>query len=486
MKKTKYQIEIPSGTLPSGRWMQLKLLFRPRNRPALSLYDFAVVGGIIWTAGVVLATLLAKSQTTTLITDFFSTIYPGYHIPAEPTNQDILYGCITGGIWGFMNGYLFTLLVGWLYNALGHPNFCDVRVKGSLPPGEPVLLLNQQDNGKNIKANDPYTILILANPILELGTQPPRYKRDPILDFPDLFKLKVACILDSLWKSETVKEFMPKMRFIAIFDPGMAEVNSLEEQKAHALCLEDTYDLVIEPRQRVYSENEEGKTEIEERLLNYLANYQRKYPELNRVDVVFAVTASTSHTRSSSQYTIDREHGEASAVGYFDFEMSDKKVKLRGHYWPRAEVPGLIAYSAWDTRSKTPVHEFAHAMSSVRNGLITDEYNEELYYDPTTTIVINKRHAIDRNKDGKIQRHEIPSQFVTFEEVSYNKEGKEEEHKTQIFYTDPYRFREEAKSFVPAREDPHFPCTMDRSGASHQFDALIRHFMRQRLTAKVN
>lgn len=479
MKRVSYEVLDPHHAVESASWWRRltrsgRQLLWPGERPRLSILHFSTTLGLIWAALVLLFTFLSRAAPLSII-DYFNTIYPGYTLPAFPALEDLLIQGALGLILGFGHGFLFGFVTALVYNAMGRRPFCDVLLKKRLPRGEPVILINRADGGKYIPEKEPFTIVILANPFLETATHPPAFKRDPILDLPELFEAKTAFIIDSLTKNAVVRPFLPRMRIVAIFDPEKAETTDPEEIRARALCAEDPVDLIVLPRQRVYEARNGHYEVVEERILNYL----RHYFELDRADVVFAVTASHTHTRSSAHYTVDREEDDPRTVPGFEFHLKDEEVRLRGYYWPHCQVPGMVAYSAWDDRLKTPVHEFAHAMSSTKHGIITDEYNDTLFYDPTKTIVINKRPARDRDEDGEITFNDIPDEFVIYTDVGHR------EH-PHVFLTDKHRLMQAAsKSFVPARHDVHVPCTMDRSDEVHAFDDLIRYFMTRRLEAKV-
>ncbi|MCG8605989.1 hypothetical protein MJD09_13480, partial [bacterium] len=160
-----------------------------------------------------------------------------------------------------------------------------------------------------------------------------------------------------------------------------------------------------------------------------------------------------------------------------DDEMDDLKKAL---YNPEVICQGIVAYSAYENRLKAAIHEFAHAASSTDDGLVVDEYIDELGFDPEGMIVINKRHVHpdwDVDGDDKVQASELPADFVEYRENG---------SKT-YFLTDKYRQKpDEWKSFVPARTHAKVSCTMDRSYDTYEFDKLIEHFLSQRLDAKIN
>jgi hypothetical protein len=452
----------------------------------LSVIDFGTACGIVWALCISLFTILAFNGNALLITNYLESVYPGYSLSNLPTVAETLLNLGIGALMGFGGGFLFGAYVALLYNFFVGPTSRRlwVRIKGKIPEGRPVVLINK-NNQKHLTTNAaPYTVVILSNPFIEASSnsssEQAEFKIDPIVGYSEIFKAKVNLILSSLANNHVVQYFMPKIRFVAIFDPAMAELDgfdqkpiltdeelkemSPDEQRWHemgarALCREYPTGGVIEP--------------VQSRINRYL---QRRYPDLGRVDIVFAVTASETHIRSSARFTVDDETGVADG---FVFRANPDAPQLKGYYKPRAEIPGMIAYSAWDERLKTPIHEFAHAMSSTKNGLIDDEYYDDLFYDTSKTIVINKRHAteeMDVNKDKIFQPSELPLVFS-----QYIENGRIHE-----FLTDKLRYASSFwRSFVPQRSNARIPCTMDRSDEFHQFDVLIHYFMSRRLQAKV-
>lgn len=476
MKEVKYEIIDEQQPI-------FKSILRPNRRPYLAVFDFSIVFGIICALLVGLFTLMAMNGKARLITDYFETIFPGYSIPPSPEALDALINLGIGLIFGFAYGYLFGLLVSVIYNRLRGPVLCDVRLQKDIPEREPVVLVEKGNTSSKARHSDSYTVVILANTFLEAERGSPKFREDEILDEPKLFKAKVECIIDSLRQSEILRKFISDMRFVAIIDPQKAKTNDRDEQRARALCLENSIDVIIEPRQRIYKRKEDGTYELqEERLKKYL----ELYPSLGRVDIVYAVTASRTHTRSSAYYTIEEE---TTASEDFQFILYNKDGSLRdpllGRYAPPRNVPefvpGLIAYSAWDNRRKTPLHEFAHAMSSTTNGLIYDEYNDEVPFNTDSLMVINKRRAtavMDDDGNDFIEPSELPELFAKFYEA-----GQPERND---FSTDRLRQKPfDWSSFVPDKDRPDEPCTMDRSGDFHRFDMLIEYFMEQRLKAKI-
>lgn len=498
--KTSYHQELEHECNP--KFGISDIIFRPNQRDYIASYHFGIACGIIWAILAALFTFMGINGSAILITNFFETIFPDYHISNVSTRIAVLTNVGIGVIFGFIYGCLFGLLVSWIYNRLLGTIYCDVKLKGNIPDGKPVILVEEGNSEPKARKDDAYTVVILANPILETRCGDPKYKKDPILCHPNLFKAKVECILDSLTKCEILrpqvgKGRIHKMRIVAIFDTKRAEVlqraSTDVEKRANALCLEDEIGVSIEPIQGNFIQKgtnkwchrklnteicaEEGD-EIDDRLNEY---FEDNYNEIGRIDVVFAVTASYTNTRSSAHYTLENGPSDSS-----DFKLIGKKrddtveFQRPGLYAPEEILcPGLVAYSAWDNRIKTPIHEFAHAMSSPYNGMIEDEYIDHKDF-TDDYFAINKRigdvNIWDKDGDRKIQISEFPDEFVEYQEGTSSK----------IFLTDKNRHQsDDWLSFVPARNNHCIPCTMDRSYDEYEFDTLIKYFMCKRLDAKI-
>lgn len=433
-------------------------LWQPPERPYLAILDFGLASGFLAALVIVIFTLLGMNHMVTSFIQFLESFYPGYGRPLG--TGDLLLGAV----YGFFHGFLFGMLLAYIYNRWRAPAPCGVKL---IKPQRMVSSRNPVVISAGA-GNPPYTLLIMANPAIEneniLPDEPGRFRPDPILTMPKLFQAKVACIIGSLARNEMLRDnFLDKMRILTLFDPKLVEENSLHEV---AFCLESHKDLIIEPVPRVY-EKVNGTYKVKEfRLLEFLKKYPEFYDHSNNrslVDVVFVVTASFSHTRSSALFTIDKEDmpGKKFTLKYADGRHFER------HHLPFAEEPGLIAYSAWDNRIKTPLHEFAHAMSSYTHGTIHDEYYDDIPEELQDAALINKH---------PIRDHEMPEIFAW-----YGLEGAEPKpFRSDLSVVKPTDW----SVTVPARVDLRLPCTMDISDDLHRFDMLIEQFMFDRLTFK--
>lgn len=230
------------------------------------------------------------------------------------------------------------------------------------------------------KPNDnPYTIVIIANPTLQTTSSQQPLVADPILTQPASFQACVQYARDALFgrlpgqAERFLAQFETKIRVIAIFDP------SLTPSSATALVAEYPYGGIVQPLQDAFA--------------SLIATYQVKGKPI-KADVAFAITASGTHTRSSAYYTADDE-----SSGGTGFKMDGKAFTHR-----QVNVsPGVVALHVSAT-SLVALHEFGHAASSWTNGCITD-----LYVDSTD----------DYNAVNVRVGRPIPQAFATYAGKTY-------------------------------------------------------------------
>jgi len=459
-------------------------LFYPPDRPTLGFLSFGLAAGSLWALVVTVLTLVGTQHQAMAFVEYLETVYPGYSRPLGAVDVAL------GLIYGFVHGGLFGLTTAYLYYKWRGPFPYGVELHNpeaiTDPAAQPAILSDGHDGA--YQPVHPYTILIVANPVLEREFDGALY-RDPILDEPDLFRAKIACIIGSLASSKMIRDdFLAKIRIISLFDPGLAPPSDAAIPKdpndptyrrylQNALCFERAFDVIIEPRQRIYDEVQPFEV-VEERLISFLQQYNA---DLGIPDVVFAVTASETHTRSSAAFTFDDEGAEGEE---FTFELHPSGSRFTRCHRRYPSVPGMVAYSVWDNRLKTPLHEFAHAMSSTTNGLIYDEYYDDLPVELSQIPVINKQFAtiaMDTNGDRHITPDELPRVFARYE--LHQPGGNETfDGLTDKARTSPNNWL----SYVPLVEDPRLPCSMDFTGDINRFDAMIERFMEDRLNAKMS
>ncbi len=369
-------------------------------------------------------------------------IYPGYglHLPG------ILLGLIWSGIYGFVFGFL----VAWIYG---------LQVRRRLQASAlPVFHIDSSQKIHILQAGKgarPFTLVFVANPVIA-HPRLNRYEPDPILKDSRLFFRTVIRVLRSLannplWRQPAIAN---RMRLIAIFDPSR---NVLQD--AYALCESiSEFDHILAPR---------PETSI---ILDYVTQTADADRRIEYADVIFVVSASETLTRSSARFSVDAAEGRPFK---FSFEAADGPLTQKMHAF-EAAVPGVVALSAWDDRLKTPLHELAHALSSLENGAIVDEYLDR-YADNTEhqlQFVINRKHRL-HSTDA------IPDVFATYQ-------GPDSE--AVLYYSDRHRSDkpEGWTSYVPEKATVGSSCIMDIAYFDYHYDPLIFDFLYDRLMVKMN
>ncbi|MBN2090901.1 hypothetical protein JW964_14910, partial [candidate division KSB1 bacterium] len=323
--------------------------------------------GIVWALTVALITLIGwLSLEPNFFTNLFDVIFPFYQLSCS--------GILIGFFCGLVQGYLFGFMIGWFYSALIKCKITDERVEVfEYDPEKPVNIIQ---NGVGEK---PYTIVIVANPAIE-NDSGEIHPDDIIKKYPDAFLKTVVRILRSFAQNELLKlpEILSKIRVATIFEksPDLNNENAL---------IHEYPDLhVLAPRKP-----DEEKTP----LLSYPHEYVKRFPEIDCVDVIFLVSADTNLFISSARYSIDAPKSPGIPFK-FTFGKNTNEFDKKVHAFD-TQIPGIAAISAWDDRLKTPVHEFAHAMSSENNGAIVDEYidkDENYWEERLRNNVINRKN----------------------------------------------------------------------------------------------
>lgn len=391
--------------------------------------------GCCWAFSVFVKTLIAiLSKEPSKLVDFFDAVYPGYQLTA--------LGVIWGVLWGFIHGFLLGYLIGWIYTRLTRKKVSAVE-EGvfSLQPNHVI----QPGSGSN-----PYTIVFVANP--RILKEDKTLERDPIIDNQELFFRVVTRCLRSFVNNELLRlpEIISRLRLLAVF-----------RDEETALCEEVAAGIeILAPLTEVA---------VLKEFVMSTAELTDKLPE---VDIIFVISASDYLTRSSARFTKDRFNR---ADRNFELTFSpDLATFTTMKHASLAELPGVAAISAWDERLKTPVHEFAHAMSSLENGAIVDEYVDK--YHPKSEVLL--RDKMINRRDREVANAAIADVFAKYR---YNNELVE-------YYSDRYRSDKDSSwtSYVPERIDIGCSCVMDIAYYEFRWDKLIFDFMYDRLLAKLN
>ena len=375
----------------------MKIYQIPRPRVIRPAY-LGVSLGAFWGLVVLALTLIAMAGGGTRgLVAILQSIYPWYG--ASPG------GLLAGVFWGFLSAYLFGMLLGIAYTWL-------LRFSRKTP--DKALALFEIDPHKKVNiiqegsGTHPYTIVFVANPQLEVGNSA-AVLDDPVIRDPGLYTRVLVRCLRSFITNELLRlpDIFQQLRIISIFDAG--EIGSGEMRK---LCvgIDESTD-ILAPNSDVAG--------IRDYIVQRLE--QEGIPDRN-IDLVMLISASDQFTRSAARFTVD----DLSKGGQpFRFSFGEDPERMSEHIHAfYAQLPGVAAISAWDDRLKTPVHEFAHAMSSLENGAIDDEYIDETHASMERRV--NKRFrggylvsqtAIDELKDHITDPDDLEKLETAFTEL---------------------------------------------------------------------
>lgn len=379
----------------------------------------------------------------------FKSIFPFYGPHAA--------GLISAAIFGFIGGYVLGWLIGYFHAVFMTQKIDSLKqLAFEIDPEAAVNYVPRKFIPPLATAN-PYTIAIVANP--KILTADGQTEDDPIITNRELFLRTVTRIFRSFVDNEllVLPEIFNQMRFVLIFDGTSASTDANP-----ALCVELPGADILCPLQDV------GQI---------LAYVKSKVHGIDIIDVIFVISASETLIRSSARFTEDDIKRNGWRFDY-TFSTTQQQPNQRMHYF-YPKLPGVVALSAWDDRLKTPVHEFAHAMSSREGGAIVDEYLDQ--YSSSIEGVL--KNNILNKKYRQNWQTPVPEMFGTYR--LYNPAGTQVI--TQVEYpSDRHRCnkRENWVSYVPARSDSRQSCIMDVAYFGYQFDRLIFDFMYDRLMAK--
>lgn len=236
-------------------------------------------------------------------------------------------------------------------------------------PNPDIVVMREGDTGKP----DPFTVVIVANPVLEQSKGLGVFAADPITSDRAAFNACARHINASLFgalpgqaeKFLGEPDIAPKVRVVALFVTGLPAGDS------NSLVANDNVSEIVEARRSLFRP--------------FLAGHGLQ------ADVAFAVTKSATHTRASAWPATDDDTGPGVGFTLDGVALSHRHRNL---------IPGTSAIHA-TTRSLTALHEFGHALGSFSNGLVVD-----LYVDNGQTGVNNRR--------GR----PIPPAFATYDGVT--------------------------------------------------------------------
>jgi hypothetical protein len=375
----------------------------------------------------------------------------------------------------------------------------------------------------------PYTIALVANPkILKLGQSESdpnaAYEVDPVICDRELFLQAVERALSSLEGDAVIgrPEIWNRVRVVTVFNPGLAAKD--KSGKDYGLLKEYPGDFENENNNLVVT-----RADMHQNFVNILRASQKPAAPViaaHEVDVVFGITASLSHDRSTARYS---DWSEATTqdpinnsperrgvnfqldllINCCEDEKKEKKKSLPADAiqpYPPADArfgtlhdfsaltnkAGQVALNVLSARAKTYIHEFAHAMSSIFHGAVTDEYMDPAMLEkvkhhsadsetkglptksqPETHFYINRIER-DVNRMSSGAPIPVPRLFARYECMPYHAEL-------------AHPSAEEGwAGYFPERYNVGVPCTMDRDlGVGYRFDDLLSRFIYDRMMAKV-
>jgi hypothetical protein len=199
----------------------------------------------------------------------------------------------------------------------------------------PILKVLRPGDGTS-KPN-PFTIVILANPALEAPWNAGTFLVDPITANEPTFDLCVQFTQDALFRT------LPQQREILLGDPAITPhvrvvslfVAGLLAEDANALVAQDGVRNLLVARRSV--------------VVPFLARYHLA------ADVVFAVSASPSHSRASAWFTSDDDAGPGTPF------TLDGVTRYHRH---NNLIPGTVAIHT-RTRPMTALHEFDPSVPAI-------------------------------------------------------------------------------------------------------------------------
>jgi hypothetical protein len=302
-----------------------------------------------------------------------------------------------------------------------------------MPNANPVVkILAAGDTSKT----NPFTIGIIANPALEAPYQSGQFMADPITANQASFDASASYIQNVLFGA------LANQREVFLADPGIAPKVRLFSIFVAGLPIQGSNSLV-------------GQDSVSELLI---ARRNAFRPFLKGfgldADVVYAVSASATHTRASAWFTSDDD-----AQPGVNFTLDGAAFTHRYY----SLIPGTVAMHV-TASSMTALHEFGHALSSYSNGMVVD-----LYVDSNPAL---------NCKSGR----PIPPQFADYNGTAYN--------------SDPTRdtlgYPKGWQSYHCELNDPGFPALMDDYWLApdhvpehSQHDKITRQFLTDRVRAKL-
>ena len=282
----------------------------------------------------------------------------------------------------------------------------------------------------------PFTVCVVANPVLEAPWQSGQFIRDPIVADQDAFNGCVRYIDTALFGN------LPNQRERFLADPAI-------QPHVREISL-FVADVPVEDPNSLVGQDSDSNLLVARR--NHFRPFLERYGL--EADVAYAVSASASHTRASAWLTTDDDSRPGVA-----FLLDGVRL------WHRYDnlVPGTIAIHA-SAESLTALHEFCHALSSYSNGKIVDLY-------------------VDNNPAVNCKRgRPIPPIFADYDGNQFRSD----------LTRDTLGYPAHWQSYPCELHDPSYPAVMDNYWQSPdgvpehcQHDVITRRFLSDRIRAKI-
>jgi len=288
---------------------------------------------------------------------------------------------------------------------------------------------------------EPYTFVFAATPAIQSPGGGP-VSADPVLtDRTNFHAIVGHCLANLLTLTESLlrtDNFEANIRFVAIFDTTQGATT------ANALVGQLNPDLI-------------------ETLRDRLNGFVGRYAE--NPDIVFCITANTTHTRPTAWFTTDDNSRLGVNFTYDGVTRTHRRF---------TDVPGSAAISTLtDTTGLDAIHEFGHAASDFNNGIVID-----LYYDDFDGIgsnfVVNKKMRAKATDS-------IPANFATYGGTTFQSDQTRDGLGYPATWT----------SYHPALVDTTRPNLMDnywkavRDIQRCRLDGLTFNWFADRLRAKI-
>lgn len=175
-------------------------------------------------------------------------------------------------------------------------------------------------------------------------------------------------------------------------------------------------------------------------------------------DVALVLQGSLDFTRASARFTVD-----SFSDGVVEFDYDGRRFK----HGLATETPGTatVSFFSFDI-SHTPLHEFGHAASEVKNGQVIDLYHDKLNAAP---LVVNKK-----------SHRPIPKVFAAYQKRNFNSD----KSRNHLGYNSSW------SSYHPELRHSDEPNLMDDYWQAHSdprhctFDKLTYEWLADRIKAK--